>query len=71
MYYIYVVQYVLQTLTEKREARWAWSPHVGGDVDGPENGPAPAPWDIPSFPTKPFHTEIKAIEVIVFLPIVE
>ncbi|XP_035709008.1 protein SSUH2 homolog isoform X1 [Folsomia candida] len=55
--------YVLQTLTEKREARWSWSPHVAGDVDGPENGLAPAPWDIPAFPTKFFRTEIKAIEI--------
>jgi hypothetical protein len=36
--FVILYQYVLQTLTEKREARWSWSPHVAGDVDGPENG---------------------------------
>jgi len=54
---------MLETLTEKRATRWAWTPHVGGDVDGPENGGAPLPWDIPALPSKPFHTEAKAIEV--------
>ncbi|CAG7719946.1 unnamed protein product [Allacma fusca] len=55
--------YVLHTFTEKREARWAWSPHVGGDVDGPEQGNAPSPWEISAVPSKPFHNEVSNIEV--------
>jgi len=30
----YAYHYILHTFTEKREARWAWTPHVGGDIDG-------------------------------------
>ncbi|CAL8082576.1 unnamed protein product [Orchesella dallaii] len=55
--------YILQTFTEKREARWAWAPHVGGDADGPDQGAAPSPWDLPASPSKPFHSEVKVIEV--------
>lgn len=36
---------------------------MGGDADGPDQGAAPSPWDLPASPTKPFHSEVKVIEV--------
>ena len=38
-----------------------WS--LGQIVDGPSNGPAPAPWSIPVQPTKMFHDHHRDIEV--------
>lgn len=57
------LQYVLQTFTEKREARWTWTPHVGCDSDGPDMGCAPSPWDFAASPKAPFQSEIKVLEV--------
>ncbi|MBK8259078.1 MAG: PEGA domain-containing protein [Polyangiaceae bacterium] len=37
----------LRSFTEKRETSPAYTPHWGGEVDGPENGRPPAMWDIP------------------------
>jgi hypothetical protein len=35
----------------------------GGHIDGPENGPAPGPWDIPTQCEELFKDEKKNIEV--------
>lgn len=35
----------------------------GGYIDGPENGPAPGPWDIPAQCEELFKDEKKNIEV--------
>ncbi len=57
------LQYILQTFTERREAFWTWAPHVGGDIDGPEEGVAPSPWEIHVNPPKLFHNEVTSCEV--------
>lgn len=36
---------------------------MGSDVDGPDEGIAPAPWDIYVNPPKLFHNEVTTIEV--------
>uniref|UniRef100_A0A1I8J660 Protein SSUH2 homolog n=1 Tax=Macrostomum lignano TaxID=282301 RepID=A0A1I8J660_9PLAT len=40
------VHYVLRTFVETRSTEWASVPFKGQPVDGPQNGQAPAPWDI-------------------------
>lgn len=42
--------YQLETFTETRSTKWAFEPFRGQPLDGPENGPAPGPWDIRAAP---------------------
>jgi len=39
---------VFASFTESRRVELTEEPYAGGGVDGPENGAAPAPWDIPA-----------------------
>ncbi|KAF8764534.1 Protein SSUH2 like protein [Argiope bruennichi] len=39
--------YKLESFGEKRESTLRFTPYYGQSIDGPENGPAPAPWDVP------------------------
>ncbi|ESN98635.1 hypothetical protein HELRODRAFT_94807 [Helobdella robusta] len=56
-------QYCLETFCEKRSTAWAKVPYTGQSVDGPHNGPAPMPWDIPATYGAKFSTEKRLIEV--------
>lgn len=55
--------YELDTFTEARSTEWAFTPYLGGPLDGPEFGPAPGPWDIPAQCTKLFKDEKRDLEV--------
>ncbi|EGD81225.1 hypothetical protein PTSG_11262 [Salpingoeca rosetta] len=44
-------KYELNTHQEQRSVRWHIEPFTGDAVDGPENGPAPSPWEV-HVPTK-------------------
>ena len=52
-------QYTLETFTERRETAWSYSPYLGDEVDGSDNGPAPLPWDLEIHPSQPFMSEVK------------
>ncbi|KAI1309040.1 Protein SSUH2 -like protein [Halotydeus destructor] len=51
-----VFLYQLVTMYEKRSTVDAAVPWHGEQVDGPQNGAAPGPWDIPVLPTEPFKS---------------
>lgn len=53
------LQYSLETFTERRETAWSFSPYLGEEVDGADNGPAPLPWDLEVHPSQPFTSEVK------------
>ncbi|VDH96103.1 Hypothetical predicted protein [Mytilus galloprovincialis] len=55
--------YELDTYTEARSTEWTFVPYTGGPLDGPENGPAPGPWDIPAQCKKLFKDEKRESEV--------
>ncbi|XP_018410716.1 PREDICTED: protein SSUH2 homolog [Nanorana parkeri] len=40
-------RYRLQTFTESRKCKWVTVPYDGKPIDGPGNGPAPKPWEVP------------------------
>ncbi|XP_034023421.1 LOW QUALITY PROTEIN: protein SSUH2 homolog [Thalassophryne amazonica] len=44
---ITVYRYRLETFTETRTSAWHFEPYNGQQVDGPQYGPSPPPWDIP------------------------
>ncbi|XP_065910821.1 protein SSUH2 homolog [Dysidea avara] len=48
------IHYQLETFTEQRKAGWSSEPYNGLPIDGPENGPAPLPWDIVVSPPEMF-----------------
>lgn len=64
---------VWETFSEKRDSAWKFrpykgepvppSPSVDPQIDGPENGPVPQPWDIPIVPAKLFADETKKVHV--------
>lgn len=57
-------QYVLETFTETRAPQWDFEPFRGQLVDGPQNGPAPLPWDIPLYACENFRDyEVRAMEI--------
>ena len=56
--YTYLFQYKLETFTEGRTTKKKKKPYKGGPVDGPENGPAPMPWEI-NCPPKSFFKDDK------------
>jgi len=47
--------YTLQTFTEGRSIAWGYDPYDGGEIDGPQNGPAPPVWDVPTVPQRTFQ----------------
>lgn len=55
--------YTIESYTESRSTEWAYEPYNGQPIDGPQNGPAPGPWDIQSKPSQVFKDEIRKIEV--------
>lgn len=55
--------YILETFTEQRATNWESVPYKGQPIDGPQNGPAPGPWDIASHPCDLFQDEIRTMEV--------
>ncbi|XP_035205370.1 protein SSUH2 homolog, partial [Stegodyphus dumicola] len=55
--------YKLETFAEKRESAWRFVPYNGQSIDGPMNGPAPAPWDVVALPPKEFSDSKAKIEV--------
>ncbi|GFX87750.1 protein SSUH2 homolog [Trichonephila clavipes] len=55
--------YKLETFAEKRESAWRFEPYRGQAIDGPSNGPAPAPWDIQALPEQEFKNGTKKYEV--------
>ncbi|XP_071035006.1 protein SSUH2 homolog [Parasteatoda tepidariorum] len=55
--------YKLETFTEKRQTSWTFEPYNGQPIDGPHNGPAPRPWDVPAVPSVSFVDSFAKIEV--------
>ncbi|KAH3785681.1 hypothetical protein DPMN_163775, partial [Dreissena polymorpha] len=55
--------YTLETFGEARSTTWAYEPYIGQVIDGPHNGPAPGPWDIPATPPAVFQNQKTSIEV--------
>lgn len=55
--------YILETFTEERSTKWHFEPFKGQPVDGPHNGPAPGPWDIPITYREVFKNETLFHEV--------
>ncbi|KAI1308960.1 Protein SSUH2 -like protein [Halotydeus destructor] len=58
-----VFDYRLTTMYEKRTTIDVAVPYYGEELDGPENGPPPMPWDIPVHPAEQFaggeaHSEV-------------
>jgi len=49
---------VFQSFIERRGTEQTHEGYFGGAVDGPENGPAPAPWDIPMQMPKLFTVDL-------------
>lgn len=55
--------YTLETFGEGRSTAWAFTPYSGQPIDGPQNGPAPGPWDINASPPNQFQNQKAEIEV--------
>ncbi|XP_052781226.1 protein SSUH2 homolog isoform X2 [Mya arenaria] len=55
--------YTLETFGEARSTAWAYDPYSGQPIDGPQNGPAPGPWDIQAAPPATFQNQQSHIEV--------
>ncbi|XP_054290915.1 protein SSUH2 homolog isoform X2 [Macrosteles quadrilineatus] len=56
--------YQLETFTERRENSWAHTAFsTMTEIDGPDNGPAPLPWDIAVSPRGMFEAEVKTLWV--------
>ncbi|XP_045165398.2 protein SSUH2 homolog isoform X1 [Mercenaria mercenaria] len=51
------LHYILETFSENRSTKKKKVPYKGGHVDGPENGEAPKPWDIPVSAKKEFKDD--------------
>lgn len=58
------VQYQLETFTERRENSWSYTAFSAmTEIDGPDNGTAPLPWDIAVTPRGMFEAEVKTLWV--------
>ncbi|XP_072020927.1 protein SSUH2 homolog isoform X1 [Amphiura filiformis] len=57
------LHYQLESFTEARHTKWAYSIYRSGPVDGPHYGRAPLPWEINCQPTKLFSDHQKELEV--------
>lgn len=55
--------YQLETFTEGRKTAWEYEPYKSQLIDGPQNGPAPGPWDIQAAPNQLFQDHVKHFEV--------
>nr|KAG5711286.1 hypothetical protein BaRGS_005983 [Batillaria attramentaria] len=55
--------YTLETFTESRSTCWAYEPYKGQDIDGPERGHAPGPWNIQATPPNLFKPSKLDVEV--------
>ncbi|WAR26710.1 SSUH2-like protein [Mya arenaria] len=55
--------YTLETFGEARSTTWAYDPYTSQPIDGPQNGPAPGPWDIQAAPPSMFQNQQSHIEV--------
>ncbi|XP_071476022.1 protein SSUH2 homolog [Diadema antillarum] len=55
--------YILETYTESRSTKWVHEPYVDQIIDGPMNGPAPAPWNIPVEMPTMFRNAVQHVEV--------
>ncbi|KAK3102359.1 hypothetical protein FSP39_010777 [Pinctada imbricata] len=55
--------YTLETFGEGRMTAWAYEPYTGQPIDGPQNGVAPAPWDIHAQPASLFTNSKQHFEV--------
>ncbi len=60
---MFSMQYTLETFTEGRSTAWAYEPFRGQPIDGPMNGPAPLPWDIPVHVPDKFMKKENKLEV--------
>ena len=56
-------QYTLETYCEGRSTGSKYEPFRGGQVDGPENGTPPPPWEIECTYDKLFLDHTKKLEV--------
>ncbi|XP_067093902.1 protein SSUH2 homolog [Osmerus mordax] len=57
-----VYRYRLETYTETRSSTWKCQPFTGGqDVDGPQYGMSPPPWDIPVIMPQRYTDEVQKI----------
>lgn len=57
-------QYQLETFTERRENSWSYTAFSAmTEIDGPDNGTAPLPWDIAVTPRGMFEAEVKTLWV--------
>eukprot|EP00007_Cunea_sp_BSH-02190019_P007473 CAMPEP_0174230438 /NCGR_PEP_ID=MMETSP0417-20130205/1211_1 /TAXON_ID=242541 /ORGANISM="Mayorella sp, Strain BSH-02190019" /LENGTH=339 /DNA_ID=CAMNT_0015308133 /DNA_START=117 /DNA_END=1136 /DNA_ORIENTATION=+ len=57
------VHLIFEASTEQRATKAVHVPHLGGPVDGPHNGPPPAPWEIHAVPNSLFCNEKRQLEV--------
>ncbi|XP_072020919.1 LOW QUALITY PROTEIN: protein SSUH2 homolog [Amphiura filiformis] len=57
------LHYQLETYTEGRHTRRAHRPYIGGFVDGPHCGRAPAPWEIECHTTQMYQNQTQIKEV--------
>ncbi|XP_069141147.1 protein SSUH2 homolog isoform X1 [Argopecten irradians] len=55
--------YTLETFAEGRQTAWAYEPYTGQVIDGPMNGQAPGPWDIPAQASALFANQKIDLEV--------
>eukprot|EP01137_Pigoraptor_chileana_P026642 Opistho-2@8266 len=55
--------YRMESWGEHRSVAWTMEPYRGTPLDGPERGPAPAPWTIPVPTPAPFNNHTMAVEV--------
>lgn len=57
------LHYTLETFCESRRTGYVHEPYRGGPVDGPQNGPAPPPWQMHCVANTMFSTHEKKMEV--------
>ncbi|XP_062589397.1 protein SSUH2 homolog, partial [Saccostrea cucullata] len=57
------LHYTLESYGEGRSTCWAYEPYSGQPIDGPQNGPAPGPWDIQASPQTMFQNSEQTFEV--------
>lgn len=55
--------YNFVSFCESRSTAWKYEPYRGQQIDGPQNGPAPQPWDILAQPSQLFTPQEARIEV--------
>ncbi|XP_021369882.1 protein SSUH2 homolog isoform X1 [Mizuhopecten yessoensis] len=55
--------YTLETFGEGRQTAWAYEPYTGQVIDGPMNGVAPGPWDMPAQASALFQNQKVEVEV--------